>query len=105
MADSYYKSSDQVLVVEHDVRIRSADWARHYTYVFDFEFRTMTVISGYSTAKEQTDVHLFPVVDPGLLMRMREKLVELGGDPAPLSDQKKKLPSPLPPRKDEGHMP
>jgi hypothetical protein len=105
MADSYYKSSDQVLVVEHDIRMRSSDWAKHFLYIFDFEFRTMTVVSHYNTTKEHAGTHPFPGLDHGLLARMREKLIELGGDPAPLTDEKKKLPAPLPPRKDGGLAP
>ncbi|TAL28211.1 MAG: hypothetical protein EPN97_15265 [Alphaproteobacteria bacterium] len=105
MSDSYFKSSDQVLVVEHDVSVRRWDNARRYIYVFDFEFRTMTAITDFNTSRERMEVHPFPGVDAGLLSRMRDKLVELGGDPMPLSDQKKKLPAPAPPRKEEGAKP
>ena len=84
VSDSYFKSSDQVLIVEHDVAFRRWDSPRRYVYAFDFEFRTMTVVTNLGTAKEAADVHPFPEVDAEVLQKMRDKLVELGGSPDPL---------------------
>jgi hypothetical protein len=83
MADSYFKSSDQVLVVHHDLTLSRWDSARNYTYAFDFEFRMMTVVSDYGRAKEAIAVHPFPTLDPDLVQQMHDKLVELGGHPTP----------------------
>ena len=85
MSDSYYKSSDQILVVNRDINVRSWE-SRRYIYVFDFEFRTMTVVNDYNTQKETSSTHPFPSLDQGLLREMRDKLVDLGGNPTPLSD-------------------
>lgn len=83
MSDSYYKSSDQILVVNRDIYIRS--W-RSYVYVFDFEFRIMTVVNDYNTQKESSTTHPFPALDQDLLREMRDKLVDLGGKPTPLPE-------------------
>ncbi|MEZ0224178.1 MAG: hypothetical protein ACAH83_06480 [Alphaproteobacteria bacterium] len=84
MSDSYFKSSDQVLVVQHDLIVSRWDSARRYTYVFDFEFRMMTVVTDYERAKEAIAVHPFPALDPDVLQKMHDKLVEMGGSPTPL---------------------
>ena len=81
MADSYFKSSDQVLVVQHDLIVSRWDSARRYTYVFDFEFRMMTLLKDYGGARETAVVHPFPTLDPDVLQQMHDKLVELGGKP------------------------
>lgn len=93
MESKYYKSDDQVLTVERGFRAKGFEWEtpRVYTYIFDFEFRTMTVIQnyrGYGTVageNERAQVIPFPAVDPEVLDRMRDKLVELGGRPGPVS--------------------
>jgi hypothetical protein len=80
--DRFYKSSDEVLTVDRMLKPKySFESPRVMTYIFDFEFRTMSVITGYGSAGENISVHPFPTVDPALLERMREKLVELGGNP------------------------
>lgn len=103
--DSYYKSSEQILVVEHNVALRRWD-ARCYMYIFDFEFRTMTVIANYNnSARESAAVHMFPAIDPDLLGKMHDKLVELGGSPLPLgpiADRKGAFAAPASLRKPEG---
>lgn len=82
MPDKFYKSSDEVLTVDRMLKPKySFETPRTITYIFDFEFRTMTVMTAYGTAQERMSVHPFPTVDPALLDRMREKLVELGGNP------------------------
>lgn len=93
MTDNYFKASDQVLTVDRTFRPKFTwESPRIFTYIFDFEFKTMTVVTNYgSSSTEKASVHPFPVVDKDLLERMRGKLVELGGNPAPLdhtSDQK-----------------
>jgi hypothetical protein len=83
LSDSYYKSSDQILVVNRSVNLN--DWSsRRYIYIFDFEFRTMTVVTDYASGREASETHPFPALDAGMLRRMHDKLVELGGHPAPL---------------------
>lgn len=86
MTDKYYKGSDQILTVEHTFKPRGYHWEsdRTHTYIFDFEFRTMTVVRSEGNALK-SDLMPFPAVDPDVLERMRDKLVELGGNPDPVS--------------------
>jgi hypothetical protein len=80
MSDSYFKSSDQILVVNRTVDITR--WSnRQYIYIFDFEFRTMTVVTDYTSSREASETHPFPSLDQDMLRRMRDKLVDLGGHP------------------------
>lgn len=95
MAESlYYKSSDSVLaaeksfhIPEHGFRFSSDRKSHRKTiYIFDFEFRTVTTLSrGGTGGGEQAQVLPFSTMDQNVLEKMREKLVELGGDPPPLS--------------------
>lgn len=104
MTDTYYKGSDQILTAEHSFKPRGQNWEslRIYTYIFDFEFRTMTVLR-MEGSTQRSDLHPFPALDQDVLERMREKLVELGGKPAPVSGpldgSKKTLPPPTNPHK------
>jgi len=88
--DRYYKSSDQVLTVDRKLYLRgnsSGDYARLFTYVFDFEFKTMSVIadSEYRDLRTEKVTTLpFSQVDEKLLADMHEKLMSLGGTPSPL---------------------
>lgn len=93
MAESlYYKSSDSVLaaeksfhIPEHGFRFSSDRKSHRKTvYIFDFEFRTVTTLSRGGSS-EQTQVLPFSAMDENVLTAMREKLVELGGNPPPLS--------------------
>lgn len=103
MTDSFYKVSDQMLTVDRRFKPRGRDWedSVSFTYTFDFEFRTMTV-SRYQANTFTSDTHPFSAVDPEVLERMRDKLVELGGNPDPVSGPrdggKKKLSNPPPGR-------
>lgn len=83
MADTYYKSSDQILVVNRNIAVCSWD-ARPCMFLFDFEFRTLTVINEYNRKNESTSVHPFSALDPDMLQEMHDKLADLGGNPKPL---------------------
>lgn len=85
--ESYYKAAPQVLSVERYLQLRnnSMEDARAYVYLFDFEFRTLTVVSRVGSTHEQTNVVPFSTVDAEVLEKMRDKLVELGGRPDELS--------------------
>lgn len=86
MPDSFYKSSDQILVVNRTVNVTS--WStRQYIYMFDFEFRALTVITDYTSSKEASEVLPFPALDPETLRSMRDKLIDLGGNPKPLEPE------------------
>ncbi len=97
MSDSYFKSSDQILVVNRSIHI--SQWStRSYVYIFDFEFRTMTVVTDYTSSKEASETHPFPSLDPGMLRAMHDKLTDLGGNPKPLepeADAKRAFAAPL----------
>lgn len=102
MEDRYYKTSAQVLTVDRSFKPRG-EWAndRLTVYIFDFEFRTMTVVtnfSDYNHQNEHSSVHPFPTVDPHLLERMREKLVALDGKPDPVSGPRETKPAIAAPR-------
>lgn len=92
--DAYYKSSPQVLSVERSVKLRNSPWEdpRPYVYLFDFEFRTLTVVSRVGSTHEQTNIVPFADLDPEVLEKMRDKLVELGGKPDELSVKLSKAP-------------
>jgi hypothetical protein len=104
MADSYSKSSDQVLVVHHDISVRQWDSARRYTYVFDFEFRLMTLVKDYGGTRETAVVHPFPTLDPDVIQKMHDKLEELGGKPLPLGPVPHAKGSFAAPRKPDGGL-
>ncbi|MBI1215307.1 MAG: hypothetical protein GC185_05740 [Alphaproteobacteria bacterium] len=97
---SYRKADDQVLSVKRYLRPNeSYETMRVFVSLYDFEFRTMTAISNYgNSAREQASVIPFSQLDEDVLERMRDKLVELGGKPAPLRGEsaadKKKFPAP-----------
>lgn len=86
MTDNYYKASDQILTVDHRFKPRGRDWEDSitFTYIFDFEFRTLTV-SRYQANTFTNDTHPFSAVDEDVLARMRDKLIEMGGKPDPVS--------------------
>ena len=71
------------------------DWKRYTTdlhltcsYIFDFEYRTVSTIkSGNGQYKEAGQVVPFSQFDEGTLERMHAKLVELGGKPRSLDGQ------------------
>lgn len=102
MSDRYYKTSDQILTVDHSFNPH-VDWGNERTmvYIFDFEFRTMTVVHNYNDYNhtgENSSVHPFPAVDPVLLERMHAKLVEMGGKPDPASGPRETKPAIAAPR-------
>jgi hypothetical protein len=107
LGDSYYKSSDQILVVNRSVNI--SQWStRSYLYIFDFEFRTMTAVTDYNSSREATETHPFPSLDPEMLRTMHDKLVNLGGNPKPLADEpdaKRAFAAPAGLRKPPGQKP
>ncbi|MDE1151367.1 MAG: hypothetical protein PW788_02425 [Micavibrio sp.] len=87
--DRYYKASDQVLTTERQFNLRGAhdDYARLFTYVFDFEFKTLTVLtnSEYRDLRgEKATTMPFSQVDEDVLAAMHAKLIDLGGNPSPL---------------------
>lgn len=84
MTDKYYKSSDQVLAVSHNYDPTGWGNTRYNTYIFDFEFRTMSVDAHSSQGTNTSTVMPFSQVDAEVLERMHAKLVELGGKPDPL---------------------
>ncbi len=90
MDDIYSKSTDQILVVDRTFPLEGygrGDYDRVMTYIFDFEFKTLAVVSNseyQDSRSEKISVHPFPSVDSGLLQRMHDKLVSLGGHPLPL---------------------
>lgn len=98
MADNYYKASDQILTVERSFKPRGQSWesTRAFMYIFDFEFKTMVFLTNTGSSHEQQSVHPFPALDAELLERMRDKLIELGGKPSPLTGDhvKPALPAP-----------
>ena len=86
LSDSYYKSSDQILVVNRQISMNS--WStRQSTCIFDFEFRTMTVITEAGSTRERIETFPFPALDPATLRGMRDKLTDLGGHPLPLGPE------------------
>lgn len=93
MADNgYYKSSDNVLAVEKSFHIPESNFRferksyRKTIYIFDFEFCTVTTLSrGAAVGSETAQVLPFSAMNENVLSDMREKLVELGGNPPPLS--------------------
>ena len=104
MPDRHYKSSDQVLTVERLTKLRPEqrydDSELTSTLIFDFEFKTMLVISRVKSRSlgrsENTQLLPFSAVDDQLLQRMHQKLTDLGGAPdgLPLRDLKPLLPAP-----------
>ena len=103
MDDIYSKSTDQILVVDRTFPLPGygrGDYDRVMTYIFDFEFKTLAIVSNseyQDSRSEKITVHPFPTVDAGLLQRMHDKLTALGGHPAPLTpdaDAKPLLPAP-----------
>lgn len=93
MADTeYYKSSDTVLAVEKTFHIPENSFRfdrksyRKTIYIFDFEFCTVTTLSrGGRGGGEEAQVLPFSAMGENVLTKMREKLLELGGNPPALS--------------------
>jgi len=107
--DRYYKSSDQILTVERSFKPRG-DWSddRRVVYIFDFEFRTMSVItnySEYSQKDEHSTVVPFSSADPAVLERMHDKLKSMGGKPDPVSGPRETKPALAQPRAQKGLNP
>jgi len=103
MTDYFYKAGDQVLTVDHSFVVKN-EWnaERKFTYIFDFEYKTMTIITDFGTGAEKSAIHPFPTVDEALLVKMRDKLIGMGGKPDPLTgapDAKPSLPIPAALRK------
>ena len=89
LATKYYKSTDQILTVDQDFTPRpgTGEYGRIHTYIFDFEFRTLSVIENqkYGKASEEKLTLLpFSVVDEALLQKMHAKLINMGGKPEAL---------------------
>lgn len=90
----YYKSDDNVLAVEKKFGMPEGSFQfssnrevyRKTIYIFDFEFSTVTALMhGARGGAEQSQVMPFSAMDDNVLTKMREKLVELGGNPPALS--------------------
>lgn len=102
MGDRYYKSTEQIFTLDRSFKLHPIheDSSRIFTYIFDFEFKTLAILSnaeyrGLST--EKTEILPFSAVDEMLLHKMHAKLVSLGGKPDPLPqgpDPKPLLPVP-----------
>ena len=95
MADKYYKTSDQILLVDRIVSTPRG--YRRFEYFFDFEFRVMTM----SGQEGRSGVVPFTALDEEMLGDMHAKLVELGGRPRALEDAPEK-PSLRPPARGNG---
>jgi|GEM_PF-2709776 len=92
---AYYLSGENVLAVEKSFHLPESNFRyegtrkdfRRNIYLFDFEFRTVTVLSrGGPGGKEESQIIPFSQMDAAVVGAMREKLIELGGiapeDPA-----------------------
>jgi hypothetical protein len=89
MTDAY-KADDQVLVATRKVPGRKSYGSpRYLQYIYDFEFRTLAVtISQGNAASGSATVIPFSAVDEEVLVEMRDRLIELGGNPRPLFGEK-----------------
>lgn len=86
MATTYYKSTDQILTVDQHFTPRpgTGEYGRIHTYIFDFEFRMLSVLENQrfgKTVDEKLTLLPFSAIDEELLQKMHGKLLELGGRP------------------------
>jgi len=83
--DTFKKHDDQVLLMERSMSsyMRGPNLSLNCQYVFDFEFKILTAV--LTDRNKEAQVIPFSQLDPGMLEKMRDKLVELGGKPDPLT--------------------
>jgi len=89
MNDSSFRISDQVLMQSRRQWFNMGGWSLQadYQYLFDFEFRTLTVLYRDSQDRNNAQVMLFSQVERDMLEQAHDRLVELGGKPSPLSGE------------------